>query len=158
MLQTAPMISTCPRLIRLDFEDLTAFEPVTEQYSHFGLQFNGAIALEPSNPTFLPQSGTKVLMPLEHEMLLTASFEHPTSWVGAYVCGTGSVVLTAFDLDGNLIEKVSTPGSPCLGVNHQFSHTWQGQQLELNRHNIAKVMFHSSDPFIIDDFFFSHLY
>lgn len=146
MLQTAPTIPTIPKLLRLDFEDLTAFESVSEQYSHLGVHFNGAIAFEPSNPAFLPKSGTSVLMPSGHEMILSVSFDSPTCWMGAYVCGASSIVLTAFDEAGNIIDRVFTAGAR-IGAPIPM-------QLELNRRGIAKVIFHSSEPFILDDFFF----
>ncbi len=147
MLQTAPRIATCAKQIRLNFQVLTAFERVTEQYSDLGVRFSDAIALEPSNPAFLPKTGCFVLMPLGHEMILTASFDSPTSWVGGEVCGTGSVILTAFDQTGKILAQVTTAASQGKG-------SCSKQQLELNRSGIAKVMFHSSEPFILKDFYF----
>jgi hypothetical protein len=153
MLQTAPRIATCVKTIRLNFQALTAFEPVTEQYCHLGVRFSDAIALEPSNPAFLPKTGCFVLMPLGQEMILTASFDSPTSWVGGEVCGAGSVILTAFDQTGKILAQVTTKASPGVAANQgKGSCFWQ--QLELNRSGIAKVMFHSSEPFIIKDFYF----
>ena len=144
MLQTAPRIPTCLTTIRLNFQTLSAFERVTEQYSHFGVRFSDAIAIEPSNPAFLPKTGCFVLMPLGHEMILSASFDSPTSWVGAEVCGAGSVILTAFDQTGKILAQVTTAAS----------QSCMGQQLELNRSGIAKVMLHCSSPFILQDFYF----
>ena len=147
MLQTAPRISTCLETIRLNFQTLSAFERVTEQYSHLGVRFKDAIAIEPSNPAFLLKTGCFVLMPLGHEMILNASFDSPTSWVGAEVCGAGSVILTAFDQTGKILAQVTTAAS-------QRSGSCMGGQLELNRCGIAKVMLHSSEPFILQDFYF----
>lgn len=153
MLQTAPRIPTCTKTIRLDFQDLSGFERVTEQYSHLGVHFSDAIALEPSNPAFVAKTGNLVLMPLGYEMILSASFDSPTFWMGAYVCGAGSVILTAFDQTGKILAQVST--TPSSGVAAiQPKGTGIGQQLELNRAGIAKVMFHSSEPFILKDFYF----
>ncbi len=154
MLQTAPTIKTIPTMLRLDFEDLTAFERVSEQYRHLGVHFNDAIAFEPSNPAFLPKSGSFVLMPLGHKITLNVSFDHPTCWVGAYVCGAGSIILTALDRSGNIIAQVSTNSAVYARPSNLKAAT-RGQQLELNRRGIAKVIFHSTQPFILDDFFFS---
>ena len=153
MLQTAPRIPTCLKAIRLNFQALTAFERVTEQYRHLGVRFSDAIALEPSNPAFMPKTGSFVIMPLGQEMILNASFESPTDWVGAYVCGAGSVILTAFDQTGKILAHVTKQASSSVAPSQtKGSCSWQ--QLELNRCGIAKVMFHSSEPFILKDFYF----
>lgn len=152
MLQTAPRIPTISQMIQLDFQDLTAFECVTEQYRHLGVHFSDAIALEPSNPAFLPKIGTCALMPLGQETILTASFDQPTSWVGSYVCGAGSVILTAFDQTGKILAQVTTTAGS-IAPGQKVSSCIE-QPLELNRAGIAKVMFHSSQPFILKDFYF----
>jgi hypothetical protein len=153
MLQTAPRISTCLKTIRLNFQTLSAFERVTEQYSHLGVRFSNAIAIEPSNPAFLSKTGCFVLMPLGQETILNASFDSPRSWVGAYVCGAGSVILTAFDQKGKILAQVTTAASPSVAPS-QGRGSCMGQHLELNRCGIAKVMLHSSEPFILQDFYF----
>jgi hypothetical protein len=155
MLQTALMMSPYSRMLRLDFQDLTAFERVTEQYRHLGVYFSGAIALEPSNPAFPPQSTPFVLMPLGHEMMITVSFDTLASRIGALVCGAGSIVLTAFDSEGKILKQASTTASPWFALNNQERDAWPQQQLELNGHGIAKVMFHSNSPFILNNLFFS---
>ena len=158
MLQTASMMSPYSRMLRLDFQDLTAFERVTEQYRHLGVYFSGAIALEPSNPAFPPKSTAFVLMPLGHEMIITVTFDTLARRIGAWVCGAGSVVLTAFDSDGKILKQASTTASPWFTLSHQERGAWPQQQLELNQRGIAKVMFHSSSPFILNDFFFSQVF
>lgn len=158
MLQTAPTISPSPKLLRLDFEDLTAFEAVTEQYNHFGLHIKGAIAIDPSNPAFTPKSGSVVLMPSSHEMIVTASFDHPIAWMSVFVCSAGCVGLTAFDAEGNIVAHLNTAVSSSNVPANKYPATWHGQQLELNRHGIARVIFHSSEPFILDDFLFSQIF
>lgn len=153
MLQTAARIPTSQKTLQLDFQALTAFERVTDRYRHLGVGFSNAIAIEPSNPAFLSKTGSFVLMPLGNEMILNASFDFPTSWVGAYVCGARSVILTAFDQTGKIIAQVTTAASSSVAPSHTNSScSWQ--QLELNRSGIAKVMFHSSEPFIIKEFYF----
>lgn len=155
MLQTALMMSPYSRMLRLDFQDLTAFECVTEQYRHLGVYFSGAIALEPSNPAFPPKSTAFVLMPLGHEMMITVTFDTLASQIGAWVCGAGSVILTAFDSKGKILKQASTTASPWLALSNQEQGAWPQHQLELKQHGIAKVMFHSSSPFIVDNLFFS---
>jgi hypothetical protein len=158
MLQTAPTITPSPQLLGLDFEDLTVFEAVTEQYNHLGLHIRGAIAIDPSNPAFPPKSGSVVLMPASHEMIVTVSFDQPIAWMSVFVCSAGCVGLTAFDAAGNIVAHLNTVvSSSNLEPANKYPATWHGQQLELNRHGIARVMFHSSEPFILDDFLLSQI-
>lgn len=153
MLQLAQMELASPRLIRLDFENLRAFERVTDQYRHMGVCFSGAIAIEPSNPAFTAKSGSTVLMPTGNLMSLIAYFDKPSCWAGAFVCSTRIVVLTAYDQEGNFLGQTSTVANlPSLPDGQSESLP---QQLELNRHGIAKVEFHSYVPFTLDDFFFA---
>ncbi|MBD2186343.1 hypothetical protein [Aerosakkonema funiforme] len=153
MLQLAQMELVSPKLIRLDFENLRPFERLTDQYRHFGVHFSSAIAIEPSNPAFTPKSGAKLLMPMGNMMSLNAFFDKPSSWVGAFVCSTRIVVLSAYDRDGNFLGQTSTisQGTNLADEQSEFCP----QQLDLNRSGIAKVEFHSCVPFTLDDFFFA---
>jgi hypothetical protein len=154
MLQTASMIPQCPRLIRLDFQDVRAFESVTDRYCHFGVEFSCAIALEPSNPAFESKPGKCVLMPSGSETRISVSFNQPASLVGAMVCGAGTIAIAAFDCQGNLLQQASTAGNPWSSA----AQAWSSQQLQLNRAGISQVVFYSSEPFILDDFFFSQAF
>lgn len=53
---------TLQALHPLNFQQLSAFEQVMHQFGHRGVEFSGAIALVPSNPKFIKQSGQKVIM------------------------------------------------------------------------------------------------
>lgn len=155
MLQMAQMELVSPKLIVLDFEDLSAFERVMEQYRHFGVRFGNAIALEPSNPMFTTQSGSSVLMPMENQNSLCAYFDKPTCLVGAFVCGTRIISLKAFDRDGNLLGQTSTLAHPTNSSNERGESLVT--QLQLNKRGIARVEFHSWMPFTLDNFFFASL-
>jgi len=51
-----------PSSVCLNLEDLKCFEVVDRQFHHYGLTFENAIALQPSNPAYPPRTGTSVLM------------------------------------------------------------------------------------------------
>ena len=153
MLQMAQMETVSPKLIVLDFEDLSAFECVTVQYRHLGVCFGNAIALEPSNPIFRTDSGSSVLIPMENQTSLCAYFDKPTCLVGAFVCGTRIISLKAFDRDGNLLGQTSTVASQTNSSDGQAESL--GGQLQLNKRDIARVEFHSWMPFTVDNFFFA---
>lgn len=153
MLQLAPMELVTPKLIRLDFEDLTPFESVTERYRHLGVRFGNAIALEPSNPAFTAKSGSFVLMPMGNQTRLCVYFDKPSCLAGAFVCSTRIVVLTAYDRNGNLLGQTSTVADSTAGADGKTE--FLPQQLQLNSGSIAKLEFYSCVPFTLDDFFFA---
>ena len=140
--------------VYLEFEDLPEFDPVDQQYASLGIHFTGAIAIRPSNPIFIPSSGTMVLMPSKAQQGITAEFCQPLSLVRAIVVGTQPVTLTALDINGQLISQVSI-GS--------YRYTWASdldqltplpqQHLQLQANEIAAVIFNSDAPFTLDNLF-----
>ena len=143
---------TIPSLLQLDFQDLKAFEQVTDQYQHLGVQFSQAIALSPSNPAFVPRTGSIAVMPLGHHKSITVSFLSSVKKVGAYVSNVRTVTLTAYDEDGNSLGSVySSCSSAEPGVALDL------QLLELEIEAIAYVTFQCDAPFILNDLFFISL-
>jgi len=143
---------------QLDFEDLAEFERVENQYFCLGVQFDGAIAIRPSNPIFMPSSGCLVLMPSTFQAGIRAQFCRAVAVVQALVTGTKPVTLTALDSQGTVLDRVS------IGSYRYVWETAQGeliplpqQPLELKIPGIASVLFESDAPFTLDNFFFSQL-
>lgn len=142
---TRGSVTGSPESVKLDFQELTAFERVGDRYRHLGVTFSEAIALEPSNPTFQPRAGSLVLMPLADRRSITVDFCHPVRQLEAYVSGARSVTLTAFDRDGKPLCLI---GCSCQGADPD--RMLPRQQLKLDIEGIAKVMFHSNAPFILE--------
>ena len=139
-----------PSLVQLDFQDLKAFERVTDQYQHLGVQFEQTIALSPSNPAFQPRTGSMAVMPPSHHKSITVSFLRSIAKVGAYVSNVIAVTLTAYDEDGNSLGSASSQpcSSPKPGV------ALERQLLALEIEGVAYVTFHCDAPFILNDLFF----
>ena len=135
-----------PESVKLDFQELTAFERVGDRYRHLGVRFSEAIALEPSNPTFRPRTGSLVLMPPADRRSITVDFCHPIRQLEADVSGARSVTLTAFDRDGKPLCLV---GCGCEAAD--TDEMLPRQRLKLDIEGIAKVMFHSNAPFILEE-------
>jgi hypothetical protein len=142
-------------LIQLNFQSLSAFDRVTNQYGRWGVQFLGAIAIQPSNPAFVPHSGSLALMPLTNQTKLTAAFAQAIQKVSAFVIGTKRVVLTAFDENGNILGQVNSNTAQAVEPEKAPQARLPVQRLALEGWNIAKVIFHSDAPFILNDFCFS---
>lgn len=139
-----------PSLVRLDFQDLKAFERVTDQYQHLGVEFSQAIALSPSNPAFGRPTGSMAVMPPSHQKSITVSFLRSIAKVGAYVSNVRPVTLTAYDKDDNSLGSASS--QPCSSLEPGVP--LEQQLLELEIEGVAYVTFHSDAPFILNDLFF----
>ncbi|MGA9379649.1 MAG: hypothetical protein WBV73_12850 [Phormidium sp.] len=154
MSQLAELNRRSSRLIELSFDQLKLFEPVIAQYKHLGVEFQGAIALKPSNPEFFTQSGSVVLMPEGNKMLIATYFKHPVASVRTLVCGSGSIVLTTYDCNGNLLDRTSNPADlpPIMSsaTQSQLHSTW----LQSKQRGITRVELHSCTPFTLSDFCF----
>lgn len=141
---------------QLDFEDLVEFERLENQYSSFGVQFVGAIAICPSNPIFLPSSGCLVLIPDTFQVGIRAQFCRPVAVVQALVSGTRPVTLTALDGNGVVLERVSIGSYRYVWVDDQTELAPLPQQpLEIQVPGIVSVLFESDAPFTLDNFFFN---
>lgn len=154
MLQLAELNPRSSRLIELRFDRLNLFEPVIGQYKELGVEFHGAIALKPSNPEFFPPSGDVVLMPQGNKMLIAINFKHPVTLVRTLVCGSGSIVLTTYDVNGALLDRTSKPADfpPIVSSTTQtkLHPTW----LQSKQRGITRVELHSCTPFTLSDFCF----
>lgn len=140
---------------RLDFEDLSAFEIVKDQYRHQGIRFEHAIALEPSNPAFPLINGSRVLMPVAEQTCITLHFKQPVQHIGAWVTSARTINLTAFDTEGRQVGRVSLGPFSYLALSPQHTAQFPQQILQIKGRAIAKVVFESSAPFTLDNLFFS---
>lgn len=154
MSQLAELNHRSSRLIELSFDQLKLFEPVMAQYKHLGLEFQGAIALKPSNPEFFTQSGSLVLMPQGNKMLITTTFKHPVASVQALVCGSGSIVLTTYDFNGKLLDRIAQSAEVPQIVPSATQIKPHSNWLKSKQRGITKVEIHSCTPFIMLNFCF----
>jgi hypothetical protein len=154
MSQLAEVNRRSSKLMTLSFDQLNPFEPVMGQFKDLGVEFQGAIALKPSNPEFVLRSGSVVLMPQGHKMLITACFKHPVTSVCALVCGSGSIVLTSYDFSGNLVDRASKPADVYPIVSSTTSTKLRSTWLKSNQKGITRVELHSCTPFILSNFCF----
>ncbi|NJK27836.1 MAG: hypothetical protein HC925_03930 [Coleofasciculaceae cyanobacterium SM2_3_26] len=93
-------------LIRLDLEPLTCFEVVDRQFERWGMTFANAIAIQPSNPAFAPQTGSTVLMGAPKGGFLEIQFHRPACLVSAKVTSFRRPTLTAYDRSGACITQI----------------------------------------------------
>ncbi|MGC9524084.1 MAG: hypothetical protein ACP5D7_00925 [Limnospira sp.] len=134
--------------IRLALEQLEGFEPVEDQFRHWGIKFINAIALQPSNPRFSIEPGVTVLMGAPKGGTLEVSFTHPVRQVVARVTSPHTTMLSACDRDGTLIAQdemaVSKSGD-------SLSSILPSRELRVRSKNIYKVTFYTFDAQLIVD-------
>lgn len=157
-------LSTC---VRLDLENLACFERVDRQFEEWGVVFENAIALRPSNPAYPPYSGVTVLMSAPKNGYLEAMFLRPATFVSGFVTSSRRTVLTAFDSNNQAIARIETNGANLASVSQVDSISESGvlayagasqaanAHLSLQAANIHRITFHAFDgQLTLDDFCF----
>ncbi|MBW4519493.1 MAG: hypothetical protein KME16_07300 [Scytolyngbya sp. HA4215-MV1] len=135
--------------VQLNFQNLSAFERITDQYANQGIKFDGAIALEPSNPLFQTGIGKLVLMPISNQACFSAQFNGDLRQVDVFVSSARPVCLTAYDAEGNLIDQISSDWQQIFSEEGEMRNPLPIQKLELRTANIAKIVLQSYAPFIV---------
>lgn len=145
----ATRLYTC---VRLDWEDLQCFEVVSHQFQEWGVTFDNAVALRPSNPAYPPYSGMMVLMGAPKDGWLETTFSRPVRFVSGFITSSRRTVLTAFDNCDRVVGRTESAGANL--ANTKSSRT-PNVQLKLNAPNIYRVTFHTFDGHLtLDDFCF----
>jgi len=144
-------IST-PAIVRLALEDLKCFEVVEHQFAHWGLTFSNAVAIQPSNPAFLTGSEATVLMGAPKSGLIEVTFKYPVRSVSGLVTSSRRTVLSACDIDGNLIVQDEMPSPNLAGSNSAIAPR---APLRVKAQNIHRISFYAFDgQLVVDDFIF----
>jgi hypothetical protein len=107
-----------PTYVHLAIEELQCFEVLENQFSQWGVTFNNAIALIPSNPSFVLAPDSVVIMGAPKSGLIELNFKYPVSLVSGSVTSSRRTVLSAFDKEGNLITQSEIPAANLVGSNY----------------------------------------
>ncbi|HBK20940.1 MAG TPA: hypothetical protein DDZ60_00045 [Planktothrix sp. UBA10369] len=132
--------------IRLALEDLNCFEVVENQFQHWGITFNNAIALQPSNPAFVIKPTTTVIMGAPKGGHLEINFKYPVQKVSGIITSSSATVLSGYDAEG---KKVAETG---MSVSHHISSdalNFPTAQLKVSGFNLKKVTFGTFDGQLI---------
>ncbi|WP_080807343.1 hypothetical protein [Halomicronema hongdechloris] len=131
-----------PRLI--EFHRLAPFERVTHQFHEWGLCFDGAIVILPSNSSFIEGAQKLVVVPSRRTIAinLQAPVDQATVWVRGYQ----SIHLSALDRDGHCLALSFTeaasancpPQPACL------------QKISINVAGIYRLVLESKSSFVLE--------
>lgn len=140
LLPTDPL--TRHACIRLDMDDLQCFEKVRYQFEPWGVIFDNAIALQPSNPAFPTRSGRIVLTGAPDNGWIGAQFRYPVSYVGGFITSSRQISLSAYNANNELVAKAEIPGSNLRDDTSIFE---PNLLLSARGHHIVRVVFQAFD-------------
>ncbi|MEO0537000.1 MAG: hypothetical protein AAF215_24470 [Cyanobacteria bacterium P01_A01_bin.123] len=139
--------------IHIELDNLDRFTVVTDQFADIGVTFHNAIAIKPSNPVYPTHSGERVLIGAPSSGWLSATFHQPVAWVGAYVTGSRSVLMSAFDATDRLLTKIELPGA---NLDNGENEVPPNSPMLLQAEGIASIRVHCvGGQFTLDDFSYS---
>ncbi len=136
------LLVSAPACVRLDLENLKCFEVVDRQFEKWGVTFNNAVAIHPSNPAFPPHSGTTVLIGAPKSGFLEAIFGQPVRFVSGFVTSSRRAVLVAYDGDAQPVASAEIPGPNLAGSDSLIP---PNAQLSVRAKNICRVTFLTFD-------------
>ncbi len=141
-----------PRFVRLALQELKCFEVVEHQFRYWGLTFTNAVAIQPSNPAFLTDSGTTILMGAPKSGLIELSFKYPVRFVSGLVTSSRRTVLSACDADGTQIAQEEMPAPNLVGSSSVIDPS---TELRVKAPNISKITFYAFDgQLVVHDLIF----
>lgn len=134
-------------LIHLDFNELQPFTIVKNQYQPWGMEFDGTIALQPSNPVFADPNQPLGLMPALDGAPLVIHFHQPRQVVSARLTGTQQITVRVFDAANCLVSE-SRIGQFCYLQSHAADAP-ANHEMQLQAAEIARVEIASEAPFLL---------
>lgn len=143
-----------PDWVCLDWSELAVFEAVDRQFLDRGVQFENAIALQPSNPAYPPAVGTTVLLAAPQSGWVAAHFPQPVRYVSSCVTSSRRAVLSAFDADDRPLAQAETPSANLAGTDAEIP---PNLELSLHAENIHRITIQAIDgQLTIGEFRFSY--
>lgn len=143
-----------PSCVRLDFEGLERFEVVAEQYKRWGVVFENAIAVTPSNPAYPTRSGAVVLMGAPKSGFLELKFLQPVQFVSGYVTSSRFTAMSAYNALGQTIARAELPAA---NLADSGSTVMPNQQLIVRSPDIHRLTFYAFDgELTVDDLSFGY--
>ncbi|MBO9999380.1 MAG: hypothetical protein J7641_10310 [Cyanobacteria bacterium SID2] len=141
-----------PDCVRLDFEDLERFEVVRDQFLRWGIEFDNAIAVCPSNPAYPTHSGEILLMGAPQGGFLEMKFTRAVEFVSAFVTSCRIVAMSAYNDLGQTLTRAELPSANLAGSDSAIPPNYQ---LIVKAPNIYRVTFYAIDAQLtVDDISF----
>lgn len=140
--------------VHLSFEMLNPFESVRDQFRDYGVQFEQAIALAPSNPAFASHANALVLMPTASYSSMKLHFNHAIERISAAVIGVRHISLIALDEQDDVVARQSVYVGRSLHHNGDLVEPLPCLTLDVTGDRIRQVVLMSDAPFVVNDLSF----
>ena len=124
---------------------LENFAPVAAQFTPWQVQFEGAIAIRPSNPRFQTMADALVIMPNQAGKSLKVNLGPTIDEIDLWVVGSEAVTVSLLDAVGHCVAVATTTPAPTA----PNPITYPTQRLTLDTHNAHRVRIDSRSPFIL---------
>ena len=127
---------------------LCNFEPIVSQFQPFGLQFEDAIAIRPSNPSFLAGAGGIAIMPIGRCSGFKVYFENVVSETSLWLVGSQPVSVSCLNAQGHCVTKVQT----VTASSHEPHRSYPERSIVVNTRATKVLRVDSKAPFIVTRF------
>jgi len=140
-----------PAWAEINFDERALYEEIQHQYADLGVAFQGAIALQPSNPLFLQGcSGQRVIAPKTSDRGITVQFRQSVRTVKVQVCSASPVQLAVFDGQGRCMSHIRGGQRYHLGPSTDLEVPLPHHELTLEGEAIARAVLTANTTFIVD--------
>lgn len=137
--------SVCPQTYQdLPLNRLSSYEPVTDQFMDYGLTVQGAIALRPSNPSFVDIVPAIGLMPLGQALAMRLTLVQPRAKLRLQLRGYQDVSLHAITAEGHRLTSAIIQRS-----RQQENNQAPQEIITLQAENVRQVVIASSGIFLL---------
>ena len=124
---------------------LSNFEYITGQFAAFGLKFEDAIALRPSNPRFLHAVGPRVLMSASRRRTLQVNVLKPIPSMHLWLMGSEEISVSTLDAQGNCTAVAETSKMFSFDADDPYVE----QSVTLDTRATKTLLIDSKAPFVI---------
>lgn len=142
----APM----PTWAEINFDERALYEEIQHQYTDLGVAFQGAIALQPSNPLFQGGSGQRVMAPKTGDRGITVQFRQSVRTIKVQVCSASPVQLAVFDGQGRCMSHIRAGQRYHLGPSTDLEVPLPHHELTFEAEAIARAVLTANTAFIVD--------
>ncbi|NER81717.1 MAG: hypothetical protein F6K42_19575 [Leptolyngbya sp. SIO1D8] len=124
---------------------LNNFEPVINQFAPFGLKFEGAIALYPSNPRFSKSDCLVTIGSVGHCKSLKITLEKSVRQLHFWLVGSESITISALNTQGHCVAAAHTNIAPAYDLDQPCPR----QEVTINTRAASVIRIDSKAPFVL---------
>lgn len=133
-----------PRALALPLERLSPYEKVTDQFQDYGLLLQNAVAIHPSNPSFIYQPDQLYLLPLGNQCQLRLLFQRRFTRITLILQGYRDLRVEALDQAGHSLKAAVQPLQ-----RQAHPHQAPAHQVRLQNPRARQLIISSGSAFLV---------